>query len=874
MKCSFKKTPPEPSTLELRIHGVRNTPPHELLRSGKTPIATDDVELSWGDELAGFYRAKTGTGAPPDGAGARVVEAYSWGRLARFTGVSVAGKIADALVRTAWFLLMPFGLTNTAYWSRPLPRVRLQPESAKAGAALMYAEDARHGGDGAGRIRLFALVLTLYFVVTAAVVSLDLIAVQCFPADVAAREDQICSTLPAFLDGLTLWTRGQRIALFAVVPLLGMGVLAAVAYLARTRYHPRPNLSGPAAGAGIGAGPHVAVPTLTIPNLWEARREIRYNGWLHVWATVAAMAAIVAWDGLVSRHGMDACVDLDTFFSKCIPQFAPERMGRVWSSVVGSITMGAWLLGALAVAGAAIETVRKSADNPDLPSRGGRPWRGPIAAAAILSAAGAGGASIVAPGNTDGEGKGMAGLSAAPAGLMAAMLVLIAAMYLLSRKGYDLRALGWRGKGSAVFSTLALGAATILSSAVVGAAVTLLQGNLVRRSTSDDAMWRYGAPIEEVLAAPPVFRLFGGVLLAVIFVAAVVWGLSSWLAVRAMSWNTEDAAVDDLLDAYGAARPLAQERAAGRKLAASRRTASLAHRAEAIAALVTLLIFLGLLASLVLAIFTGDSKTGWLAEVAGLVGSLGALGLAAAGAGILTLAVMSARPNSRPLALLWDLMCFMPKAAHPFGPPSYGERAVPEFAARIGAWLEGAEGSPPRGTGKVAISAHSLGAIIAVAALFHLKATRPGVPFERIGLLTYGTQLRPYFGRFFPELFGPAVLSTAPVGRTGLRAPGGPLSERESLHSPSGPACLNLGSILGPGRSRWINLYRKTDYLGFPVLYRGSGGTECVDTDPYAQEMDPYTYQFMVVSHSDYLQTPQYEQAIATVISGLPAPQQ
>ena len=69
-----------------------------------------------------------------------------------------------------------------------------------------------------------------------------------------------------------------------------------------------------------------------------------------------------------------------------------------------------------------------------------------------------------------------------------------------------------------------------------------------------------------------------------------------------------------------------------------------------------------------------------------------------------------------------------------------------------------------------------------------------------------------------------------------------------------------------------MNLYRKTDYLGFPVLYQGPGGTDVADTDPYAQEMDPFTYQFVVVSHSDYLQAPQYDQAIAAVVDGLPAP--
>lgn len=158
------KTPgPLPETLELRIHGIRNTPPHELLRTGRKPLEAKDVELSWGDDLAGFYRAKADTTAaqgiavPAASGSKRTVEAYSWGHLARFTGIGIANKIADAAVRTVWFLLMPFGLTNAAYWSRPLPRVRQEPAAPNSNTLRPEPGCAGTVPGGSGSSHCFSL---------------------------------------------------------------------------------------------------------------------------------------------------------------------------------------------------------------------------------------------------------------------------------------------------------------------------------------------------------------------------------------------------------------------------------------------------------------------------------------------------------------------------------------------------------------------------------------------------------------------------------------------------------------------------------------------------------------------------------------------
>ncbi|MEE2568127.1 hypothetical protein V1638_01775 [Pseudarthrobacter sp. J64] len=907
-----KATGPLPETLELRIHGIRNTPPHELLRTGRKPLEAKDVELSWGDDLAGFYRAKAdttpaqGIGAPAASGSKRTIEAYSWGHLARFTGIGIANKIADAAVRTVWFLLMPFGLTNAAYWSRPLPRVRQEPATppvsavpgasaaagggsgtppaASGGAQFEYAEaGAGVRRNGAGRIRLFALLLTLYFVATAAVVAMDLIAVQCFPADApapvapaTAEPDRTCAALPSFLDGMAGWTRGQRIALLSLVPLLGVGFLAGVAYLARTRFHPRPNLGGGGAGVNSAANGAAVLPTLMIQNLWDARKEVRSNGWLHLWASLAMVAAVISWDGVWTRIDGTACGDPGTFFGGCLSKFSIGTLGTP-----GVVMLIAWVAAVAALIAAGIETVRKAAANPDVPAAAGTSWMVPIFLIALASAAAAVIASVIpCDGGSSCEGGTavrMLGLGTAPAALMAAMLLLIISMCVLTRKNYDTQAMGWWGRGSAVFCTLALGAATIMSCAVVGATAAVLQKNLERRAASKDGMWRFGEITDDALFPPSVFIMFSGLLLFVIILVAIILGICVLVAKKRMkSWNTEDNAVSELAAAYGTTPPVPYQAAVARKLVAARGKASLLHRAEAMALVLAVLMFSGLTAALVLGTFKGplEEPLDWLY---GVLEGAGALGLAAAGAAILALAITSAKRNSRPLALLWDLMCFMPKAAHPFGPPSYGERAVPEFAARIAAWLDGKEDSPSKDATKVVISAHSLGAVIAVSALFHLKAVRPDLKLNRIGLVTYGTQLRAYFGRFFPDLLGPGILATTPVSRTGLIDPGGPDTERIDGTGSTGPASLNLTHVFGPGTNRWINAYRKTDYLGFPVRYTANTGNPAMAPDygdRYVQEMDPYTYQFLVTSHSDYLQAPQYQRAVDDVASALnqPAP--
>ncbi|MGK5440424.1 hypothetical protein ACSNN7_01130 [Micromonospora sp. URMC 105] len=122
----------------------------------------------------------------------------------------------------------------------------------------------------------------------------------------------------------------------------------------------------------------------------------------------------------------------------------------------------------------------------------------------------------------------------------------------------------------------------------------------------------------------------------------------------------------------------------------------------------------------------------------------------------------------RYIGMLWDLGMFWPRAAHPFAPPCYAERAVPELACRISMLA--------RQGRYVLVAAHSHGSVLALASILQLE---PYV-LSRVALLTHGCPLRRFYSTMFPAYVGTDVLSEA-------------------------------GRRLG---WRWVNLWRDTDPIG------------------------------------------------------------
>jgi hypothetical protein len=134
------------------------------------------------------------------------------------------------------------------------------------------------------------------------------------------------------------------------------------------------------------------------------------------------------------------------------------------------------------------------------------------------------------------------------------------------------------------------------------------------------------------------------------------------------------------------------------------------------------------------------------------------------------------RPDAaRTLGILWDLASYWPRAAHPFVPPCYAQKAVPELVDRAESYMEQGH--------KVVLSAHSQGTLIAIAAALRMTAKDPK-SCRRLGLVMAGSQLQWAYPRAFP-----AVVNAGAYQRV-LRDLGG----------------------------RWYVLARGTDPLGGPVF--------------------------------------------------------
>ena len=980
--------------LELRIHGIANAPPADMLCT-----INEQVERADGDEQGSFWRIRPKGRVPRLPWRTRIhVEAYSWGNQARTGGAALA-PIGRAIVHVFWLFVLPFGLCNLAYWARR--DIKGEAEDRKWWA----------GGDGAIAIRVFAMLQTLFYVVGFMTVFVHLIGLQCFRS-VAGGDARACAALPSGLDFLVTWSPAARAALWSIAPVAIIVLIYVVTRRPRRLFNPDRSFDDEAApvprgrrrrkrsGAEDVAPPRP--PLLASPAFWQRSRVAQTSERAHLAGSIALVLLLLAGDAVLDAQPAGTPI-LALIASGALvtgSAFAPAMTAAAVILLVGAVTvvvvaglsekrlsvrkLRGWSSALLVVAvalyalwlGTALLLQPDAAQAIGL--RGDAGLRGLLLTPTVIAALGA---LIAVASLAWGLGwrrpvirvllaLALLAVAAAELGVrpteaaspwprlwlsviaVAAVALSVVVAYLPSKLP-EVRAASrmaaWHGNGAAVSLLVSLLSSLVMTTLLVVGTHAWLTAS--RDESEVSGPWRVleaqgaqpdcgavaagvaadASTIECAIAAPPFYERFSVMVVGIIAVTALVVALAALAAsarpVPAFSvpslrfpastpaerreadrslggtagLTTDPRRVsgpgpghpDDPHIALASHYPPQEWNPSGRRrtVAHARRTAGLLHRGEPVLRWVAILTALALVPLAVPfwgELLSRDNPSNLILRAAGWYGpeadalwattvdaSLWVLGLLAlaAVAWVVTNAVTA---KERPLGLVWDIICFFPMAGHPFGPPCYGERVVPELRKRVRRWLA-EEGDGAR----VILSAHSMGAVIAVATVFAIHGAdqrrgghtaRPNV--QRLALLTFGAQLRAYFSRFFPQVFGAEVLGIR--GTTGPTLLGADPWRQQVLEDFGDPAAGGSGGardtlvalLGGDARDRrvapprWRSLWRRTDPLGFPVDdYWGGADGGAGGIDRGASERSPTSYLWAVSGHSDYLSTLQYRAA-------------
>ncbi|WP_430741904.1 hypothetical protein ACQZOG_26925 (plasmid) [Streptomyces sp. P13-3-3] len=654
--------------------------------------------------------------------------------------------------RALWLLLLPFMVVNLAHWMRPSARGRRR-------TVRLYGM----------LVRLTGLSLTVLLVAAACEVALDLTAWQCAGTPACAGRH---SWLGFLSPGDGWWgAPGRRLALAALVPAALTGLLWFLSLRTWSAYESQQPLGGPEAEEDTGPA------ALSRPGFWYGRR---LGARLRAAHTAAALLTVAAAVGS-----------------------AAARYDREPGGPAVLVALGVLLEASLAVgAGAVVWVVcRRGRSERRLDDHADRRLvRGlPLAALALLalSALYAGWERPAWESAGRLPGNLTFGALTFAQGLLVIVLACVA--HALHRTDPDRRA-ALRG--------LAGPAVAMLACALGG----VMSGGVSQR-VSD---WLDGTRAS--IPGPPVLLTWQASVIPPLLLLLLV--MCCWLARRA--WHlarAERAAVEE--EYAGESGDLGRTR----RIASVRAMAALTDRGPRILAVTSAATLLLGAGALVGATATGETPgaaaRGAHPVVHGAAQTAQALGSWLIGLGFVLLVTWGRRAYKdasarRTIGILWDVGTFWPRAAHPFAPPCYAERAVPDLTWRIATWT-GATG------GRLVLSGHSQGSVLAAAAAWQL----PPSARRRVALLTYGSPLERLYGRWFPAHFGP-----------------------DALHA------LHRDVVC------WSNLYRRTDPIGGPVRLPGDGGPD-VDRPPLK---DPLAYgrtaehplPAPILGHSDYQADPAF----------------
>ncbi|MEE1740568.1 hypothetical protein PUR49_29340 [Streptomyces sp. BE147] len=769
------------TALELLVHGVGGTTPQEMLDDPRAVRIT-------GDATAAVYRR------PEDIDGERhperyreepVAEAYCWSNL-------TSGNASRAL----WLLLLPFMVVNLAHWMRPTAAGRTR-------AVRLYGV----------LVRLLALSLTVLLTAAACEVALDLVAWQC-----AGTPD--CSGRRSWLGFLSTeqggwWSQpGRRLAVAALVPTSLVGLLWYLSNRTWSAYEsqrpldgaePDEDTSGTSETSGTAHTPDTPAasqpaagpvrPALGRPGFWYGRRIVARLRAAHTAAGFLTVASCVA--GAAVRH--DRAADGPV----------PEILGGLIEAAVGACALVAvWVVCRRGRSERRLDQRLDSALITFLPG---------TALALLVLAAGYAAWSRPAWDST-GSLPGETAFRALAIGQGALVVVLAVVARTLYRRAPEPRTTMY-GLGGPAVAMLACALGGVMTGGVAQRVADWLDG------PGTPGMGR-GAAIE----GPPVLLSWQASVIPVLLLLLLVPVIA--LVVR----TARDArrAGPGIEAEYGAERP---EPGRTRRIARTRALAALTDSAPWIVGVVSgasLLLGAGAVAGAWLSgQVPGLAMEGSTPFVESLAETAQSTGSWLVGFGFVLFVACGRRAYRdasarRTIGILWDVGTFWPRAAHPFAPPCYAERAVPDLASRMSAWT----GANTRG--RLVISGHSQGSVLAASAVWQL----PDATRRRVALLTYGSPIERLYGRWFPAYFGPVPLH-------GLH---------RSVHC-------------------WRNLWRATDPIGGPVRLDEGRRTE-VDRGPLK---DPLAYGRTpelplpepILGHSDYQADPVFAQERAALLEQL-----
>ncbi|MEV4658838.1 hypothetical protein [Micromonospora sp. NPDC049301] len=649
-------------------------------------------------------------------------------------------------------------------------------------------------GDGAvvkALCRLLAATVTAMFVLSVVGITLDLVGWQCVPY-------HPCAAGRWYLSWLGALPAGARLVVLAVLPAAAIRLL-----------------------------------------WWVGSRSARaYEGFRQSYDTSARPAhdrldARTFWSGetLVGRlRSIHVAIAYGTLDASILIALA-AREDR--DPIGGALIAAAGLLVTACLILLCLPTVEDPFDDQSWGRRATRPLRAATFALTVLTV---GYALVPRPappvvGRLPGYDITVSGLILVQAVLLTALAVLT---FLRQRNAPPPARAFFRGLGAPVFGSISVGLAAIFAAGLVYRVADFLDRGAI--PTTHPPNFR-GPPLDP----PTAYRWAAmGAFVAILMVTMVALYAGRLTRHR----RDQEAARISQQDF-----PDAPPDAAGR-LRAVRRAISRAHLAEQFAPLIVAYFTLLLLSLAITALDIANIGPTQLAEqasgnnsrwarIASYLTDVGTFSIGLLAFGLLMVGVLTyVSPQvRRSVGVLWDLGTFFPRTTHPFAPPSYAERAVPELTKRV------IDLSREQ---NVLLSGHSHGSALAAAAILQL----PPETLSRVALLTYGSPLRRLYGHMMPAYFGKDTL-------------------RE------------VGDRVG---WRWRNLWRSTDAIAGPIFSAhrpgnpptASGPAGSVDIrlrDPRAVTVQPMdTVPPPIQAHWPYYTDVRYCEAVRELADSLDPP--